>query len=516
MTTTGEGGAADFGLGASFEQGEIAGNVHLGRFEAQYEELFAEVIEDGIITPEERARLDRAADSLGLDRERLKRLELALTADYEARYQVKIRDLNLTRAAVPFAPPPVPLLGDDAPAPSLRLPPVATADTNVLALQQRVHFLEARVRELEIALHEARSNVAVEVDLSDVHTAASEVSEEDPADLARRLRHDPRDHEALRALYRIWVRRDDRDRRFCVAQALVFRGLADDEQRGFFAQHRPEGLLRPTTSVSPEAWRRLLFHPDEEILTGEIFSIIASAVLLGRVSAMRRDKLLPHLDPGTKQDPRQSTLQAVRCFAWAASLLGMNSPALYAAPQTFAGLAEMVPGMPPASRLGKQALSGRSAPELAFLAGRHLSWYREEHFVRLLVPGIPDLEDLFLAALLVGNPGIPLSADMKRRAAPLARAIEPVLEPILVDRLRGHFLRFVEEGGRTNLQRWAGAANLTGTRAGFLLSGDLDAARTILTLEDASTAEQHLDDLIVFLASDRYTNLRRQLGVAVG
>ena len=63
------------------------------------------------------------------------------------------------------------------------------------------------------------------------------------------------------------------------------------------------------------------------------------------------------------------------------------------------------------------------------------------------------------------------------------------------------------------LEHWY-AANLTGTRAGFLLCGDFDAARAILTLEDASTVEQHLDDLVVFVTSDRYTNLRRQIGIA--
>jgi hypothetical protein len=503
----------DFQYASSFEQGELSGNLHLGKFEAQYEELFAEVIEDGIITAEERARLDRAADALGLDRERLRRLEQALQVAYEARHQIKIRDLSRPVHAPVLTIPRGPLLGDDEPAPSLRLPPVLTADPNVLALQQRIVFLEGRVAELERELQEARSQVAVEVDLSDVR--AAEPVEDDPADLMRRVRHDPRDHDAVRALYRLWTRRDDADRRFCAAQALVFRGVASDEERAFFQQHRPEGLIRPSTSVSSDAWRRLLFHPEEEILTGEIFSIITSAVLLGRVSALRRDKALPTLDPAARQDPQKSTLQAVRCFAWAASILGMTSPTLYAAPQQYGGLAEMVPGLPPVSRLGKQALSGRSAPELAFLAGRHLCWYREEHFVRLLVPSIPDLEDLFLAALLVGNPSIPLSADRKVRIAPLAKAIEPILEPILIDRLRGYFLRFVEEGGRTNLQRWANAANLTGTRAGFLLCGDFEAARAVLALEDASTVEQHLDDLVVFVTSDRYTNLRRQIGIAL-
>jgi hypothetical protein len=501
--------AQAFEHASSFEQGELSGNVHLGKFEAHYEELFAEVIEDGIITSEERARLDKAADSLGLDRGRLQRLEQALQAAYEARHQVKIRDLSASEGPASIQLP----LGADDPRPSLRLPQAPATDPAALALQRRVAFLEARVAELEAALAEARAQQAVEVDLSDVAPAAA-LPDEDPDDLLRRVRRDPHDAGALRSLYRIWQGRDDADRRYCTAQALVFRGAASDEQRAYFEQRRPQGPIQPARSLTPEAWRRLLFHPDEEVLTGDIFSVIVSAVLLGRVSALRRDKALPHLDAATRQDPQRSTLQAVRCFAWAAATLGMAAPGLHVEP-SFAGVVELVPGIPPVSRLGKLALSGRTSTELAFLAGRHLSWYREEHLVRMLVPSIPDLEELFLAALSIGNPAIPLGAEMKRRVTPLARAIEPILEPGQLDRLRGQFLRFVEEGGRTNLQRWATAANFTATRAGFLLAGDLEPARAMLALEDRAQAEAHLDDLIVFLASDRATNLRRQLGVAV-
>jgi hypothetical protein len=173
----------------------------------------------------------------------------------------------------------------------------------------------------------------------------------------------------------------------------------------------------------------------------------------------------------------------------------------------------MVPGVPPSARLGQRALSGRSPFELAFLAGRHLAWYREEHFVRLLVPTIADLEDLFLAALSIANAGIPLSSEMKGRIAPLARAIEPVLEPATIDRLRGHFLRFLEEGGRTNLQRWATAAERTAARAGLLLANDLEAARAVFELEEPGTAAAKMDDLVVFLTSDRYDKLRRAIGL---
>src|ERR1700686_3756036 len=76
-----------------FEQGELSGQVRLGKFEEHYEELFVEVIEDGVITREERARLNKAADALGLDRARLRRLEDALQAAYEARHHVRVTEV---------------------------------------------------------------------------------------------------------------------------------------------------------------------------------------------------------------------------------------------------------------------------------------------------------------------------------------------------------------------------------------------------------------------------------------
>src|SRR5689334_8680310 len=45
---------------ASFDAGEVGGHVHVGRYEAAYEELFSEVLEDGVITAEERQQLERA------------------------------------------------------------------------------------------------------------------------------------------------------------------------------------------------------------------------------------------------------------------------------------------------------------------------------------------------------------------------------------------------------------------------------------------------------------------------
>jgi hypothetical protein len=482
---------------ATFEKGELTGNVKLGKFEIHYEEIFAEVIEDGVITVEERARLDRAADSLGLDRLRLRKLEEALQAAYEARHHVKIREL-----------------ADEEPAPaSIVVSPDVAKNPRMVALELKVSELTQRVAELERELEEAREREAVEVDLSDMPAPGIAAAEESPEELARRVRSDPRDVASLHGLFRALTRAGDFDRRWLVSQSLAYLGAANEEEAALERQHRGDGLIRPTSSLGEPGWR-LLFHPEEEVLTGQIFAVITPAVLLGRVSALRRDKALPKLDPTKKQDPKMSTLQAVRCFAWGAAILGMGAPPLYADPE-YAGAAEMVPGLPPATRLGKQALSGRSPFELAFMAGRHLCWYREEHFVRQLVPSTPDLEDLFLAALSIANSSIPLSAEIRQRVAPIAKAIEPVLEPAAIDRARGHFMRFMEEGGRTNLHRWSTAAERTAARAGLLLANDLRAAHSVLQLEDPRTADTKMDDLLAFVASDRYANLRKQIGLAI-
>jgi hypothetical protein len=264
--------------------------------------------------------------------------------------------------------------------------------------------------------------------------------------------------------------------------------------------------------LSQAAWHDFLFHPEQELLTGQIFSLIAPAVLVGRVTSLRRDGKLHQPSPEAKQDTAKATITAVRAVPWAAAILGLACPSLYLEKARDTGF-EHIPGVPPCTVIGKRVLSGRSQLEQAFLIGRHLTWYRQEMYVKTLFSAVPDLEDLFLAALTIGNPGLPIAEDMKRRVTPIAQAIQPMLEAPQVDALRGCFLRFVEEGGRTNLQRWSAGTDKTAARAGLLLCGDLGTALALLEQEEGPHGELG-KDLLWFSVSDRYGKLRRQLGVA--
>jgi len=489
------GSVGGFEHGAGFVAGEVSGGFGLGPLETQYEELFAEALADGVITPDERARLEKAADNLGLDPQRLLRLEQAMVAAYQTRHRVQIVE-HYEESAPSLSP--------------LRVE--ADGDAGRTLLLKRIEQLEARVKELEAELRRAEASINVEVDLSEVEIAAQDASE-DPEEIWRRVRRDPKNPDGYRALSRVYAAREEHDRRWCVAQVLCALRAANAEERALAEKFRAQTLIAPRAGISANAWTDLVFHPEEELLTGQIFALIAPAVLIGRVTALRRDKKLHQADPSTRQDPAKATITAVRAVPWAAAIFGLAAPPIYVEKDRESGYA-LIPGVPPFTAVGKHVLSGRSQLEHAFLVGRHLSWYRQEHFVKLLFTAVPDLEDLFLAALTIGNPGLPIAEDMRRRVAPIAQAIQPMLEARHVDALRGCFLRFVEEGGRTNLQRWSHATEKTACRAGFVLSNDIATSLALLAPEEGADGELG-KDLLAFAASERYFKLRRQLGIAI-
>jgi hypothetical protein len=142
-----------------------------------------------------------------------------------------------------------------------------------------------------------------------------------------------------------------------------------------------------------------------------------------------------------------------------------------------------------------------------------MSWYREEHFVCSLVPSVPYLEDLFVAALRIGSSRVELAPETAARANVIADAMRPCLEAAQLERLRRLVARFLARGGVANLKKWARAADRTACRAGLLLCGDLDVACDAIAQEEKG--EARVRALEEFWASEAAGELRQRLGVAV-
>ncbi|MBI4705225.1 MAG: hypothetical protein HY744_29305, partial [Deltaproteobacteria bacterium] len=147
-----------------FDPGERKSAVEISDAEAKYAELFREVIWDGVITADERVRLDTAAEVFGLAAGRAAQIEQALSAEYEVRHQVRLvhdeggePDLDWGGPGAGEGPPAVPAPAQPVAPASLPSAPDAGAvaplavaeDPGQRALQRRIEVLEAQNRELE-------------------------------------------------------------------------------------------------------------------------------------------------------------------------------------------------------------------------------------------------------------------------------------------------------------------------------------------------------------------------------
>ncbi len=548
---------------AQFVPEAAPSGIDVSDVEAKYADLFAEVIWDGLITADKRQQLRTAAEVFGLAAERARQIEESLLAAHEARHHIAVVEQEHDE----------PDDGPDEPKARTSIAPLvgvgtmagpAPADPRVDALQARIDSLERdnarlvaegeRLRQDQERLEQIAGQLrhALEETTSDLDQAQARVAEleasrpqtepskpirsrraistpppvekapvvhvqpsrNDPSELHRLVRRSPRDADLLRALFRSLQRTDDVDRRWCIAHVLVYLGAANDQERATYAAHADPGLVKPRRAVNEDEWRELLFHPDEDILTGEILAEIAPAVLLGHLTAMRASLAPELVDPSLLVDPHKATQQAVRCLAWAAAALGTRLPPVYVC-RDLAITADIVLNPKPSTRLGHKALAGRSTRELAFLAGQHLTWYRKEHLLGKPSASVRRLEDMFVAALMIGNPGLPMTPEIKQRVEPIAAIIRPLLGDG-VGRLQRWFARFVEQGGRTNLVKWVAAVSRTAACTGMLLANDLSAAESMLRVEGEQELDAILDELIVYFTAGRCSLLRKRIGIAVG
>ena len=221
----------------TFTAAATTGNVRLGQLESLYEELFADVIADGIITAR-RARAPRQDGRQPRPRSRsaARRLEQALQAAYEARHHVVIRDLADEAPAAPRRSPRSsrrPIRGRSRSSGASR-----SSRRRIIDLEQRARGGAGRRSRRGRSLRRLGALRA---------RAVPRRRSDDPAELERRLRHDPRDDDSPpRPFPPLCTRAGDVDRALFTAQALDAIGAGERrESARFAAKHRQEGLIRP-------------------------------------------------------------------------------------------------------------------------------------------------------------------------------------------------------------------------------------------------------------------------------
>jgi tetratricopeptide (TPR) repeat protein len=322
--------------------------------------------------------------------------------------------------------------------------------------------------------------------------------------------------QTYRRLYELHQRAQRPDRAWLAATCLEELGASDVAQELVIEQFRPEGPIRPTTGVKPLWWSELLAADGSDFLVDEIMATIGEAAIALRIEELEAKRKLGALDPAKKLDPK-STASVVRTFVWAARALGTPMPDLYALPDVPTGIAA-VPNAVRSTALGTAVMSGRTVQELAFFAGRHLTYYRPEHYPLVFFPTLSDLSSLVLNALRLVIPGIsvppPAEGESKVKAE-----LGGKLTPEQKKKLSEIVGRLDARGGKLDLFAWIRSVELTAQRAGLLLAGDLRIAMRLVKEEKRPLAELTVDDrrgdLLAYCASDRYANLRERMGASI-
>lgn len=330
-------------------------------------------------------------------------------------------------------------------------------------------------------------------------------------ELERAAEHAPTRVQTYRRLFELHTRAQRVDRAWLAATCLEELGSADVDHELLLGQFRTDAPIRPTVPLDPTWWEDL-DAPGADGIVARILRSVVRVAAEARVAELdAKGKLLTL--PEDRKQAHTSTASLVRTFVWASKVLGIPLCDLYALDEVPLGIAA-VQGRTPATALGPGALSGRSIQELAFLAGRHLTYYRRENYALVFFPTLPELTTLVVTAVGTELDDVPLPDS----AARLREAIASGLDESEKAELASAVADLEARGGTMDLVAWIRSVELTAHRAGLLLCGDLRVALREVRREERRLADLGADDkradLLAFTASDGLGRLRERLGVA--
>jgi tetratricopeptide (TPR) repeat protein len=309
--------------------------------------------------------------------------------------------------------------------------------------------------------------------------------------------------------------RDGRtDAAYLAAMALDELGAAEVDQQMLIGQFRTLTPIRVRAPLDEEAWRSLR-APGWDDLLAALFGSVERAAAAARVEELRRKRRLTPLDPAAKLDAT-STAAVGRSCQWAARFCGVDCPDLYASEHEV-GAMVAVPAEVPSTLLGPSVLRGQPVKELAFLAGRHMAYYRPEYRVLVHYPTREELGNLLFAAVQVAMPDqTALAPAVRALHARISRRLGAEERDTLEDAVHG----LHERGGRASIGAWIRSAELTAGRVGLLLCGDLSTAAALVRSEarvvGGIAADTRREDLLSFCVSRVHQGLRSRFAEVPG
>ncbi len=326
------------------------------------------------------------------------------------------------------------------------------------------------------------------------------------------LRKNPFKPEPYRLLRKLYTEAKRADAAWCLCQALSCLNMAEPDEERFYRRMRADGPANAQSRLGPEHWEALL-HPDADPLVTAIFQMIEPAVMrrngqpleaLGYQQAYALD-LLRH------PYPMSQTLY------YAAGVLGMEPPPTFQNPEDPGGLS-FLHAHSPAIVLGQAALALEIPTQpAAFVAGRHLTYYRPGLYIRHLVPTGTGLRAWLFAAIRLVVPAFPVASELEGPVGENLQLLERAVVGPMRDQLTSLVTKLLQSGA-IDLKKWVAGVDLTADRIGLILANDLELTLEMVRAGDESQGlagrERH-KELLLFTASEEFFSVRTHLGIGI-
>jgi tetratricopeptide (TPR) repeat protein/tRNA A-37 threonylcarbamoyl transferase component Bud32 len=330
---------------------------------------------------------------------------------------------------------------------------------------------------------------------------------------AQILRRNPYRAESYKLLRRLYTEAKRADAAWCLCQALSVQNLAEPDEERFYKRHRADNAAPAQAALDDNDWLKLT-HQDMDPLVTKIFAMIQPSIIRTRsqpLDQMGYDQRYA-IDLSLHPYPVSQTLY------YAHGVLGMTPPLVFQNPNDPAGLGFLHARIP-AIVLGRAAFEANVPTQsMAFVAGRHLSYFRPGFYVRHVIPTGTGLKAWLFAAIKMSVPQFPVAPDLEGQAAEAMAALNADFQGVQRELLASLVSRLLQEGTTLDLKKWVTSIDLTADRAGFLLAHDLQMATDVLrATEDAATlpAKERAKELVLFSISEEYLALREKLVVTI-
>ncbi len=393
------------------------------------------------------------------------------------------------------------------------------------------HFLgeiyRTRLKDFKAAMGAFETAIALDPSGANRHEILAELYElagPDTYDKAIAKHHEILDRnaynqESMKKLYRLYLETRNYDAAWCMAAALTNLKVAEAEELEFYNQYKPRGFAQLKQRFTQEIWSNMLTSSVEDPAMRHLMAAISIPIttLKGRPTKNWG------INRKSRQEPAGEGPLFNKIFFYALDRLGVEQPELYLQPDHRSGMLHGVmieKGQRiPFVFVGQEMLQGHMEKDLAFMVARELTYMRPEYYLLKHVTSVGELRAMVFGPMRLVNAQMPLPVDpgvLQQTAAQLA----PVLPPASKEALIGLTQKMAATGYTPNVDSYIQGVELTAHRAALTLVQDLDVAMLVLQAEPMIAGglglQQKKDALLRFATSEKFFELRKILGVAIG